>query len=391
MAFFKLFSGKTPHDLETRGDALYGAGEFGLARIEYDKGLDKCRRKSPDDRELENRLIQKVRWSCEALALSHKQEGLEILESDYHEAAEESFRLALALTEDPELAGELKALLEKTRQRRREKEAFPDPDADLYEEEAGETERASDIDETFTALVSSLSAQARKSFLSYGDAFKEGYVALNEGRFELSARRLQEALDEHPEGDRILPELATAYLNLEMHTEAWDLAETFLESHPDEMQGWVVLSEVLWALGEYDAALERLGAAPASLAGTSPFLILRGETLLKSGRPGDAERLYKEAIDIRGADPEMTRALAGVYEVMGRKKEARDLYGKMLNESGTIGGPGNTWAKHRFAVLSFELGERTPALLKVFLSLVGENPAEQDDYYEKINSIRAAL
>ncbi|MFO7784653.1 MAG: hypothetical protein R6V25_08475 [Desulfatiglandales bacterium] len=391
MGLLKLFAGKTPKDLETRGDDLFEAGEYGLAKMEYDKGLDKCRKKSPRDMEQERRLADKARRSREALALQHKQEGLEILESDYDEAAEECFLLALALTEEPELVRELEALLDRTRQRRKLEVVPPDPDADLFEEEGGETDISPDIDEIFTALLSPLPVQIRKAFLSYGEAFKEGYVALNEGRFERSAERLQEALEENPGGDRILPELATAYLNLEMHTEAWDLAESFLKAHPDELQGYHVLSEVLWALGRYDTAIKRLDAAPASLEGSLPLLLLRGETLLKAGHPDEAELLYKEFLDTEGFNPETARALAGVYEAMGRKEEARDMYGRLLNECSTCAGPSDPFPKSRFALLSFELGERTPALLKIFMSLVREDPEKQADYYDKINSIQSAI
>ncbi len=391
MGLLKLFAGKTPKDLENRGDGLFKAGEYGLAKMEYDKGLDKCRKKSPRDTEQEKRLADKVRKTREALALHHKQEGLEILESDYDEAAEECFRLALALTEDPDLVRELKALVERTRQRRKLEVVPPDPDADLFENDGGEPEMPPDIDEVFTALLSSLPVQTRKVFLSYGEAFKQGYVALNEGMFDKAVDRLQEALEENPDGGRILPELATAYLNLEMHTEAWDLAETFLEAHPDELQGYLVLSEVLWALGEYDTAIERLDSAPASLAGTLPFLLLRGETLLKAGQPDEAERLYKAFHDTEGFNPETARALAGVYEAMDRKEEARDMYGRLLNECSTCAGPSDPFAKSRFALLSFELGERTPALLKIFLSLLREDPDNRADYHDRINSIQSAL
>jgi pentatricopeptide repeat protein len=213
-------------------------------------------------------------------------------------------------------------------------------------------------------------------------------VALNEGDFRRAADRLSEALEEHPEGDRILPELATAYLNLGMQTEAWDLGETFVQAHPDDLQGYPVLCEVLWALGEHDTALQRLDACPSPLADSAPILHLRGETLLQAGRTAEAERLYEEA-QAHGFDPDVARALAGVYELRGRKEEARDLYGKLLNECRTCAGPSDPVSKQRFAQLSFELGDRSSGVLQLFLSLAREHPAGRADYYDKISRIYA--
>jgi tetratricopeptide (TPR) repeat protein len=384
MGLLKIFTGKTPENLEARGDALFEAGDYGRAKIEYENGLEKCRRKTPKNKPLEGRLIEKSSRAREALALRHKEEGVEILESEYDEAAEECFRLALTLTEDPQLVRELEGLLDAIRSRRRSEPLVSDPDADLFEEEAGD---ATDRRETFNALLSALPGPVRKAFLGYGEAFMDGYVALNEGDFRRAADRLSEALEENPEGDRILPELATAYLNLDMQSEAWDLAEAFLQAHPNDLQGYPVLCEVLWTLGENDTALQRLDAAPSPLAESLPILHLRGETLLRAGRTAEAEDLYEEAQETHGFDPEVARALAGVYELRGRKEEARDLYSRLLNECRTCAGPSDPVARRRFAELSFELGDRSPALLQLFLSLAREHPDGRADDYDKISLI----
>jgi len=388
MGLFKIFAGKSPEELEAKGDALFEAGEFGRAKIEYENALEKCRKRPDRDKALEGRLVEKSSRAREALAVRHKEEGIEILDSDYDEAAEECFRLALALTEDPELVRELEGLLDAIRNRRRSEPLLPDPDEDLFEGD-DVTGGGPGRGETFNALLSSLPGPLRKAFRGYGEAFRDGYVALNEGDFRRAAERLSEALEENPEGDRILPELATAYLNLDMQTEAWDLAETFLQAHPDDLQGYPVLCEVLWALGEYETALQRLDACPSPLADSLPVLHLRGETLLRAGRTAEAERLYEEAQEAHGFDPDLARALARVYELRGRKEEARDLYGKLLNECRTCAGPNDPVSKQRFAQLSFELGERSPGVLQLFLSLAREHPAGRADYYDKISRIYA--
>ncbi len=390
MGLFKLFAKKTPEDMEARADDLLKAGEYGRAKIEYENALEKCRRKEPRDKDLEGRLLGKTSKTREALAVRHKEEGLEILDSDYDDAAEECFRLALSLTENPELVRELEGLLDRIRTRRMVETPPPETDEDLFAGDRNDVETRHDVNDTFNALISALPTPIRQAFSRYGESFREGYVALNEGDFRRAADLLSEALQENPEGERILPELATAYLNLDKLTEAWDLAETFLQAHPDDLQGYPVLCEVLWALGEYATALERLAACPSPLAESLPVLRLRGETLLKAQRRDEAERLYKDALEAHGFVPEIARALAAVYEAGGEKEEARDLYAKLLSECQTCAGPSDPAAKQRYALLSFELGDHSPAVLQLFLSLVREHPEGRSEYYDKISRIYAA-
>ena len=248
-----------------------------------------------------------------------------------------------------------------------------------------------DRTDTFAALIGSLPGEVRKAYEGYGEAFREGFLALNEGDFPSAAELLSEALQEHPEGDFILPALATAYLNLDMHTEAWDLAERFLEAHPDDLSAYTVLCEVLWTMGEHDAALRHLENGPEPLAGSVPMLLLRGETLHRARRLGEAEETIQGALDTHGFDPDLTRALALTYEAQGRKEEARDLYEKLLNQCQTCAAPADPFAKRKVADLSFELGDRSPRLLELLLSLVREHPAGRADIYDKIRAIYEAL
>jgi tetratricopeptide (TPR) repeat protein len=391
MGLLKLFGGKTPEDLEKKGDALFEAGEVGRAKIAYEDALEKGRKNNRGGMSLERRLEEKIGRSREALAVKHKDEGLEILESDYDDAAEECFRLALSLTEDPELVRELEGLLVRIRQGRETSSTLPELDADLFTRDGdGDAGAREDRTETFAALIGSLPGGIQKAYQGYGEAFREGFVALNEGDFPSAADLLSEALQEHPEGDFILPALATAYLNLDMHTEAWDLAERFLEAHPEDLSAYTVLCEILWTMEEHDAALRHLDACPEPLAESVPVLLLRGETLHRARRLGEAEELLQEALDAHGSDTDLTRALALTFEAQGRKEEARDLYEKLLSQCQTCAAPADPFAKRKVADLSFELGDRSSRLLGLLLSLVREHPAGRAEAYDKIRAIYEA-
>jgi tetratricopeptide (TPR) repeat protein len=244
-------------------------------------------------------------------------------------------------------------------------------------------------DEVFEALCSSLPAPIRREFHQSGEAFKEGYIALNQGRFEVAGEKLLQAMNENPEAEFIALELAAAYLNLERHEEARGLVEGFLGSHPDSLQGYQVLCETLWAMEEFEAALERLKGCPVTLAESVPLIILRGETLMHAGRLEEAEQLYENELGSRGWQSDIARSLGGCYEARGKIEQARDIFGKLLTECRTCGSASDPYVKQRFSELSFELGDYSSSVLEHYLSLVREDPSGRADYYEKISRIYA--
>jgi tetratricopeptide (TPR) repeat protein len=391
MGLLKLFGKKSPEDTEKKGDALFESGEYGLAKMEYEDALDRSRRAAQENAPLEERLKEKLLKTKEALALKHKEEGLEILDSEYYEAAEESFRLALELTQNPELIEEIHRLLSEIGDRVGETHGFPAHELGYSEDDPDElAEPPTESDEYFIALCSTLPEPVRKEFHQYGEAFKEGYLALNAGNFELAVEKLLQAMEEQSEGDFIALELATAYLNLERYQEARALAEKFLRAHPDHIQGYHILCEILWSLEEFDQAMTWLESSPKRPAESVTILLLQGETLLRNERWEEAVHLYEKALNSLGWQPDIARSLAAAYEVKGKREEARDLFGKLVAECRTCGSEKDTFSKQRFADLSIEMGEYSSNVLELYLSLVQENPAGRGDYYQKISRIYAA-
>jgi len=391
MGFFKLFAGKSPEDVERKADALFEAGEYGLAQMEYDHGLDKLRKGAQGSEALHKRLEEKLRRTREILAQKHKREGLEIMDSEYYDAAGESFRMALELTEDPELIQELQGMLNEIKGRSGNQQAVPAFDLrPLHNEDPPGVAPGAGDDQYFDALCSGLPEPILREFHQYGISFRQGYLALNEGNFERAAQKLLQAMEENPEGDFIAIELATAYLNLERYQEARTLAEGFLRTHPDSPQGYQILCEILWAVREFDTAVELLEACPPILAESILILLLRGETLLKARRFEEAERLFTRELNSRGWQADIARSLAMAYEAQGKNAEARELFGALLAECRSCGSPGDTVAKQRFADLSLEQGDYSSTVLELYLSLVQEDPSRRADYYQKISRIYAA-
>ena len=112
MGIFKIFSGNNPEEYEQKGDNFFETTKYGLAKIEYETALNKLESKYPNNTDLKNRLQEKILHSKEALALQHKQTGEELMRAEMFDDAEEIVRLALELTEDPELTVELEEQLQ---------------------------------------------------------------------------------------------------------------------------------------------------------------------------------------------------------------------------------------------------------------------------------------
>ncbi|MCD4715358.1 MAG: hypothetical protein K8R45_01300, partial [Desulfobacterales bacterium] len=216
MGFLKILSGKGPEEHEIKGDSLFGAGAYGDAKLEYEAGLHKLEKKDPNNSDLKRRLQEKILQSKESLALYHKQRGEEMLESQYYEGAEDAFCLAMELTENRELEIGLKDLLQEMRDHLVREEAIDSQEIQVEKKDGVKQDYAVPEDEYFVALCGSLSDKEReKAYYGYGEAFREGYLALNQGDFRLAATKLSQAMEENPSTKTYISlELGAAYLNL---------------------------------------------------------------------------------------------------------------------------------------------------------------------------------
>lgn len=392
MGFLKIFSGKGPEEHEQKGDALFEAGAFGDAKLEYEGGLYKLEKKYPDHSGLKRRLQEKIVQSKEALALYHTERGMEIMESQYYEAAEEVFRLALELTENQELESELRERLKEIQDHYAQEQTIESRSLQVEITDTTEQDHHRE-DEYFRALCGSFSDKFReKAYYSYGDAFKEGYLALNRGDFELAATKLSQSLEENALPKTYIPlELATAQLNLGNSGEAERLLAGFLEDYPDLLEGYQLLCETFWATKAFDKAQDLLQTCPRELAESPLILLLRGETLFHSERFEEAKSLFLDYLKSSAWDENIALSLAKTYEALDEKEIARKLYGEILETCSRCGRRIAPFIKQRYADLSLDCGQYSSKILELYLSLVQEDPDNKGRYYQKIVEIFAAM
>lgn len=394
MGLFNLFTGKSPEEIEMIGDGYQAAGEYGAAKVEYDKALAKAEKKSPEKQALIQRLAEKADQAREALAVAHIKAAEELIRQESLQEAEDLLYLAHELTGDEKLKTDIKAKARSLHQAPAgapETEGLAEPATDLHEPEAA-AEAADDEDAAyFHVLISSLPEEMQEAYESYGQAFMEGYVALNQGEFESAVAAFRTAMTENPAPDSWIPlELATAYMHLGQPENAREAVETYLQSNPESLRAYQLLCEIYWDTGDYEAAADLLNRSPKGLQQSGAIQMLLGETYYQAGRYENARDVFMDCGEQFGNEELISRALAKTYEAMGDFDKARRLYGEILNSCTSCGRRVDPFIKSRFAELSFQSGDTSTRVLEMFLSLVREDPDNRKAYYERIGKIYEA-
>jgi tetratricopeptide (TPR) repeat protein len=394
MGFLNIFSGKNPEDHDLKGDRFAEAGAYGKAIAEYERALERLEKTAPWDDGFRQSLNDKIHTSKEALALQHKETAEDMLEAGYHEDAKPYVQLALELTEDADLINALESHIHDIEARALE--AIQIDETDVESTEPVEfpddqlTEHEPD-DEYFTALVGTLPEEVQNAYLDYGDTFKKGYLALNQGDFESAAAYLFRALEENSDPQNYIPlELATACLNLGNFEEARRLLEEFLQYHPDALPAYQLLCEIYWQTREFDRAESLISALPGELTNSVAGFVLRGETLFHAGRYKEAKAFYRDFLKTYEWNETIARALARAHEALNELANARNVYREIMDGCRSCHARIDPYIKQKYADLSFDSGLNTTEVLELYLSLVREIPEHKADYYQKISAIYTA-
>jgi len=403
MGLLSLFTGKPPEELETVADDYLAAGEYGAAKVEYDKALEKAEKKHPEKQPLIRRLTEKARNARESLAAGHVEKAGELIASNELQGAEDLLRLAFELSGSESLKARIRESARQIHQQKQEQDlpetgdfletAGPDTEADTEagaDAEAG-AEAASDDAEHFHILVSALPETLQDAYEGYGREFQKGYIALNQGDFKEAVECFQAALAENPSVDNWIPlELATAYLNLSEPEKARETMESYIRNNPESLRGYQLLCDIYWEMADFQAAEALLSNCPDELKQTASIRMLLGETFYQAGQYAAARDVFMDCDRQFGNGEMINRALAKTYEAIGDLDSARERYGQILNGCTSCGARVDPFIKYRFAELSFQQGDTSTKVLEMFLSLVREDPDNRREYFDRIAKIYEA-
>ena len=396
MGLMRIFTGKPPEEMEQIADEYLAAGEYGAAKVEFEKALDKAEKKCPEKEPLLRRLGEKAQEARESLAGAHVREAGELISAKEYKAAGDLLDLAWELSESEARKAEIKEQLE-----RLNNAAAPDTakaaNADgtnksPADAEAGdaapEPESVADEDAHFHILVNTLSEELQEAYESYGRGFKQGYIALNQGDFQTAVDKFQQAMAENPSPGTWIPlELATAYMHLSEPQKARETMEAYLRENPESLRGYQLLCDIYWDTGDYDAAVRLLDNCPEALKENLMIPMLLGETHYQAGRYAAARDVFSASLRHFGEEELIKRALAKTHEALGEMETARALYGEMLEGCVSCGARVDPFIKRRYAELSFQAGDMSTRILEMFLSLVQEDPDNRREYYDRIGKL----
>lgn len=392
MGLFSIFSGKTYEELEQKADDLFNDNAFGEAKIQYEKSLNKLEKKLPGETVHKARLEKKINESREALAVQHKQNGENLVESGCYEDAGELFHLALELTQKKELTAEIKKRLQEIQDHESRSEMSESIDQDLYQEASEDEEEYEQMEEYFAALCGALPEEELEAYMSYSDAFRIGFIALNQGDFELAVTHLNQALDDDSSVNSFIPlELATAYMNLGESENAYSLLESYIKNNPENIKAYQLLCEIFWENDAFDQAQLLLQSCPQALNDSLAILLLSGETLYLSKRYESAVSLYLDYIKVKGWNEMVALSLAKTYEALGSMEKACSVYGELMNACQGCGRHIDPFIKRKYADSCFETGQRSTMILELYLSLGQEDSENRAHYYKRISQLYESL
>jgi tetratricopeptide (TPR) repeat protein len=385
MGLFNFFIPKSFEDMEAKADRLAQANDLGLAKLEYEKSLERLHSTSGVDvAQHQDRINAKIRNTCETLAQQHVDMAKDLVVAQCAPEAAELLSLARDLSNNRHLHQDIDNIEHQIESQNE----IIDPLTFISEPADPEAFNPEDEDGYFQILLSTMPDEIQSDYLALGKRFQTGYLALNQGEFALAAELLGQVVAE--QGDHITYahlELANAYLNLGQIDTAADLLEEFVDSYPWSVQAYECLCEIYWERGDIDHADRLLQACPDELKRSVPILLLMGETLHRSGDFAKTTDFYLKAIEYLGWQEPIAIALARTHEAADQLDEALGIYQEVVNNCKSCHQRLDPYVRHRYAELLYSSGETSSELLDSYFALCSENPKDQHLYYQRISDI----
>jgi tetratricopeptide (TPR) repeat protein len=376
---------KSPEKKEAAGDAYFNASKFGSAKLEYESALELIEKKQPDDAAMKDRVLEKLKNSRESLAVQHLETGDQLVESNALDEAERLFTLALSLSENPELKQTLKDRMSLIIKDMPEDE--DDYEVDQMDEHTEEPEEY-DAEHEFEVLCMTLSEEMGQAYKSYGETFKEGFLALSHGDFERAAELLHRAMEENPSDDSHIPiELATALIHLGQADKAIEHLTFYLQNNPSSFHGISMLCDIYCELKRFDLAHGVIEQASETIRNSAEGARLNGRIYFLEGDYKRAEEIFRDVLNAKGWNIDVARDLAMTLGVSDQTEEAKALYADLLNQCTGCGQRLNPLDKKAFADLSIKMNDYSDKILNLYLELANDHEEIRSDCFSKASMI----
>lgn len=354
MSLLKNLFSSNPASLEKKADALFAAGDFGPAKLAYEKALAAASEQARDV------LEEKMHRCLDAIARRRVDEARAYLADGSIELAAQEIEGALEVAIDEAIVAEASALLD-----------------GLEADDARERATVSDMtdEERIAILMGQWEEAQAEEYEGYGEEVLEALVQLHKERVDEALATLESLVKAAPNPRYLWLEVGRARLLRDDMAGGRDALERFLEALDDEdakeprIATHLTLARLADEEGAFEQAMAHLeGAVQAAPQDYRPFLAM-GSFLREKGHASEALEVLTSALELSrqmGTDwrlfeelglaaaqsdktdeaigfleqvieffttqqvndfpPTTARPLARMYESQGRLERAADMY-----------------------------------------------------------------
>ena len=310
MSLFKKLFSSDPEGLENKADALYADGDYGPAKLAYEKAIAA----SPEDARAA--LAEKARRCTNGIARQRIDEAKAYLAQGSIELAEQELEGALEVAVDEALHDEAQALLD-----------------GLEAKEAQEQATAPEMtDEERVALLMGQWGEAQADeYDGYGDALLDGLLAMHKEQFDDARAQLEAVLVNASEPRYLWLEVGRARLLADDAPAGKEALQSFLGALQDDEGGEtklaanLALARLADDAGEFEEAMRYFeGAVHALPEDYRPYLAM-GAFLRDKGHGTEALEVLQTSLELgkkAGTDWRLLEEIGLASDLAGKPDEA---------------------------------------------------------------------
>lgn len=311
MSLFKKLFSADPEALKKKADALFADGDYGPAKLVYEKALAA----SPGDAQAV--LAEQIERCTDAIAGERVREAKAYLERGAIELAEQELLGALEVTSDETLRSEAQALLDGL-------------EAKNAQEQASAVEMTDE--ERIALLMGQWEESQAEEYEEYGDAVLDALLAMHREDFDSARPRLEALLSSARAPRYLWLELGRVRLLSEDIAGGKEALESFLgaldEGEASEAQLAVNLSlaRIADEAGDFEAAMRCFEAAVNLLPEDYRPYLAMGSFLRDKGHGEESLDVLRTSLELSknaGTDWRLLEELGLAAKLAGKDEEAR--------------------------------------------------------------------
>ena len=323
MGLLDKLLGRTWRTYRDRGQKLLEKEEPGLALHEFKEALRRFDGDPSEKLEMEQKLIsiRKTLRQQQLMRAEMFHKGAQFERA--RDAADSALRHATNEQEEQEVHDFMASLEQAASEAERKKDEarnqISNADADLGM-----------VDERFSVLLGALDNEQMEHYEKLGSAFREGFLAMNDGDFKGALQHFKKARQENDDDAYVLCEQGKALLGMGAHQEA---AQVLLKSDTARNDSTYIklqLVQALWVLNDFPRAEQALQEAHDIDPGNERVLISIAEHSLRAKEYASGIDAVNALLDRSPNDISLLRLLGQLHQGAGDLDKAVATYEGVL-------------------------------------------------------------